>query len=1384
MERKLATAAARRSQERDRILNERRDIASSMPSTSTMEDDYPVTPDTPYEEGEQNMIDINDGEMIDMEVAENSGRDHAELGQIPRVHTPARIMELIKDRYKIIGQKELKAELFGGRVMDNRVIVQPLTDLLGQMIPGDVVSVLLQSIIKTLTVNMADNDLVGFCIHSPLLRQEIGIPLKRKDQLTPERILAIIEQILQSNDKFLLSDSFEIRVIHVRLPQGGRPKENCIPLDKFIRRKSRFVQITNDDNLCCARALVVAMAHAHRKQDPSTYSSIRRPKGGLQTRQATELYERVFGKDEKKRECGIPELQKFQEHLQPSGYQVVVYANMSDKGVIYKGEPADNMLKLFLHSGHFDVIVSLPAFLNKVYFCPTCFKGYDWKGTHSCINSCNKCKNNSECERDGDFHPCSKCRRFFKNTKCKDYHLQKGSRPSSRSICEQVYKCKCKQLIDTRITGTKKKHKCNEAYCERCKCSVLKRKHQCFIKPLPKLPNQKGKGSKIKGNKQKGESVDSKKDGKQKFIFFDFECRQDTDVGDNQHGCIFKHTPNLCVALRVCGECHDRPNEICGRCGIREHVFRGEGTLDKFCEWLLGVDENHKGVIAIAHNAKAYDTQFIQEFCHRNGITPKVLMNGSKILSLSLNEVKVIDSLSFLAMPLSSFPSTFQLDELKKGFFPHLFNTVENQGYEGPKLPPRESYDPDGMFEENRTEFNTWYAEHQNDRFNFQKELLEYCRSDVQILMEGCMAFRRLFMSVTKNVDPFQNITIAAACNTVFRTHFLQPDTIGLIPKHGYRSKDRHSLVALKWLKWVSHKEGITLQHAQNGGEYKICKYKVDGYHAESRTVYEFWGDIWHGCRKCYKKRDILVPGSTETVQDVYDNMRLKRNIIRKMGYTVVEMWECDFRKALKENEKMRKFVESIDMIEPINPRHSFYGGRTNSIKLYHKVQDNEKIRYVDVCSLYPYICKYAEYPICHPQIITENFKNIDDYFGIISCKVYPPRNLFHPVLPYRSEGKLLFPLCRTCVQNKQATPCKHTDDERALQSTWVTEEVKKAVELGYKVVKMYEVWHYTETSTYDRETQEGGLFSEYINLFLKVKQESSGWPVECRSDDEHLSPQTEEARETYLDKYREKEGVCLDSSKVKINKGLRAVGKICLNSFWGKFGQRNNLPQTVYFHEPEKFYSLITDPQNIVKSVNFPSEYVAQVHYVKGDEFVESLQNTNVVVAAFTTCWARLELYRYLEKLQKNVLYFDTDSIIYLKDDRVEDIPTGNFLGDMTDELEKEFGVGSYITELVALGPKNYSYKVFSKDQDNEVLGACKVRGITLNHRNAQLINFKSCAELVRGERRRSTVTNPHSIARTRINNVVTRTECKVHRMVYDKRVIINDFDTVPFGF
>ena len=146
------------------------------------------------------------------------------------------------------------------------------------------------------------------------------------------------------------------------------------------------------------------------------------------------------------------------------------------------------------------------------------------------------------------------------------------------------------------------------------------------------------------------------------------------------------------------------------------------------------------------------------------------------------------------------------------------------------------------------------------------------------------------------------------------------------------------------------------------------------------------------------------------------------------------------------------------------------------------------------MCSLYPWVMKYCPYPTGHPEVILKDFKDVHEYFGVIKCKILPPRCLYHPVLPVSVDKKLMFPLCYSCAKNRMVN-CIHSEIERSFVGTWVTEEVKKAIEKGYTILEIYEVCHYNEKALYDPHTQQGGLFSEYISTFQGYKQEASGWP-------------------------------------------------------------------------------------------------------------------------------------------------------------------------------------------------------------------------------------------------------------------------------------------------
>lgn len=364
-----------------------------------------------------------------------------------------------------------------------------------------------------------------------------------------------------------------------------------------------------------------------------------------------------------------------------------------------------------------------------------------------------------------------------------------------------------------------------------------------------------------------------------------------------------------------------------------------------------------------------------------------------------------------------------------------------------------------------------------------------------------------------------------------------------------------------------------------------------------------------------------------------------------------------------------------------------------------------------------------------------------------------------------------MFSLCRTCSENYQQTPCEHTDGERAFTGTWVTDEVKKALEKGYQLQKIYEIWNFTVVSQYDPTSKSGGIFTEYVNTFLKIKQEASGWPEWCT---------TEQEKQHYIHAYLEREGILLEYDKIQKNPGLRPLAKLMLNSFWGKFGQRSNLSQTTYISDPGEFFDMMTSDQQQIKNVRFVSGEAVQLDWVYNDNFISASTRTNVVIAAYTTAQARLKFYSYFEKLDRRAIYCDTDSIVFTSSPVEWEPKLGDYLGDLTDEVPD-----NSITSFVTGGPKNYAYQM-EKPNGDGLLSCCKVRGITLNFRNLIDINFETIENLVTGkyESNSVTVVDECKIRRNpTTGHIITTTEMKDYKIVFDKRVIGQMFHTYPYG-
>ncbi len=745
---------------------------------------------------------------------------------------------------------------------------------------------------------------------------------------------------------------------------------------------------------------------------------------------------------------------------------------------------------------------------------------------------------------------------------------------------------------------------------------------------------------------------------------------------------------------------------------------------------------------------------------HKLGVKPEIILNGQKILCLHACGLKFIDSLNYFNTSLAKLPRMFALREMSKGFFPHLFSTPENQNYIG-QMPDPRYYDPDGMSATQKLEFEEWYTK--QDHFDYQRDLLRYCISDVDILQRACGKFRADFLIQTQNIEPFlSGITIAAACNVVYRTLFLQHEQIPVIPTHGYHS-DLQSVEAWCWMDWLAMVKGMKVQHAFNGGEVVIEGYKIDGV-LENGEILEFHGCFWHGHEACYPNGDTINPVNGQSMEDLRHFTKYKCDKLRRKGYVVTEVWECEFHATLKSSKELSAYYAQYKKYSPLNPRDAFKGGRTNAIALYCEPSFGEQIQYVDFTSLYPYICKVGLFPLGHPEILYGKHIPLQIQ-GLMRCKVIPPSKLYHPVLPYTVREKLMFPLCATCAEENVQTNCTHSDDERALVGTWVTLELDKAVEMGYVIVERYVAWHYPNTTQYDPAPKQGGLWAECMNLWLKGKQQADGYPDWCK---------TEEDRTHYITEYHTKEGILLDHREIDKNESKRALCKLMMNSHWGKFGQNPSKCKISYISDPREYVQKMTDDGIEVTDLFYVNQEHIGLRWRSKSDFVEPLPNTNVVLAAYTTAQARLKLYSLLEKLDDRVLYMDTDSVIYLHRDGEWNPPLGPFLGELKDETK-----GIPITKFCSAGPKNYSYELSDGTQ------VCKIKGFRLNHRNSLKLNFDSMKQLVMtpSDRKVIRIQEPRKIVRIN-GNIYSRPQTKDYRLVYEKRIVTPTLKTFPFGW
>jgi len=1244
----------------------------------------------------------------------------------------------------------------------------------------------------------------------------ISTPIVRMRDFRPSLLLAAIQAAAQSGLSVDLSDNVRLDIRYMKVAsgksnRGGRHKYKRISSKMSIIQRRCIIEIVNTDNMCLPRAIAVGIAK--HKLDNCEASEV-----SERTTQYNRLKRKPFGRHHHQTEkarsycikarispeimCGPDELDKLEDALQviikivaADQFHSIVYDSMKK---IEKISENENRPIIFLYRTqnsetacyHYDLISNITSFYNSKNFCNYCNIPYNNK--HRCADVddwCYACSRRTcsyvdviETENENistlPKNRCKTCNVFFRNLECCSIH-------EKESACKLNYYCFiCKQLIKRKkvesthgmVLETNDEIIANH-WCGR-KCKVCQQNvnplHKCFLQKTPFKP---------KSNK---------------YLFLDFETSQEN----------MEHIPIYCHMMwSVVTVDEDENVSITWE----EKAFGlGEDVTEEVGEFLF--TEQFKNYTFVAHNMRGYDGCFLLRYLAQNGCKPGLILRAKKILALHVTtlQIRIIDSLNFLPMALAQFSKAFNLTTAK-GYFPHFFSKPEIFDYIG-EMPDEQMYGTATMKPSQYKEFNKWYQTQKklNVIFNFREEISFYCRQDVLLLQQGCWVFRELMLEITNGeCDAFQYLTLPGLCNAVYKKQFMPPNSIAAVPPNGYVGTQAFSTKSLEWLTFLELKIP-NIKHIGNciTGEVELASMRVDGFDQETKTVYEFYGCYYHACLKCFPNRNDLHPLFKQTFQHVYTLTKQREVRLRLLGYSIVKIWECEWNKKKETDVEIQRFIENNPhRLEALDPFKAFFGGRVETFNLLIR-NDGREIKYEDVNSLYPFINASKEYPLGHPVIICNNFGALesvtDRYFGFVYCKVKTPRNLHIPVLPgkYGGDTKLIFTLCKTCASTipRHTNYCQHSDEERSLIGIWFTEELKIAESKGYQIVEVYGVYHFLEKS--DK------LFADYIRAFYKIKILASG------------IPKTENVDE-YIKEVLERDHIDLHGEEFTDNPSLRSVSKLMLNSLWGKFGTRRLLPEATFCTGIDDLRKLFDDDLIEVSDViEVHENMVIAISKKKSTEFLELNNNANIFVAACTTAYARIELYKYLNSLEDRAVYVDTDCAFYISQPS-KDLPTGEYLGQLKNELDKD----DCILWFVSGGPKNYAY--ITKH------GICvfKIKGISLTITNLETFTFENMADIVayfatiddddvqpfvclksrelfkktltekrselliehrKNPLQPSGITIPGAISiynpfKIKIQNdwkLSTITEQKLYSCLYDKRMVMKDFTTLPFGY
>jgi len=825
--------------------------------------------------------------------------------------------------------------------------------------------------------------------------------------MTGDYIMNEIQRGIQSNSKYAemrIDTSMKISVAVVEYKE--KAKRGAEPNITGASGRGRTIQ--NQDNLCLARSLAVGFALAERdavaerlkidnverfledkKPNNIDYNAMHSAHTRYLQVKRREALQKKAAKAILKKANISPNLPSYTlDHLQliqdsvMGDFKITLFKFMPNPGeealvwpkedeVLPSGKPVDIAFRPARTAngpGHYDLCVNREQYIGRgKHCCPKC-NGFSSNGTvHRCQYKCVKCHSrNGQCQGN-DTMGCGLCGVDFPSSECFNNHVKINSRGTS--VCRQFKLHTCGKYFRV-STGC--------SYCGTPFCGVCKQRHPRSEPCYWKKPDEKEKTDLRKRQQDR------------RTVYFDIESRQAREDPASPSKFIYedRHTAAVICTSEACGKCKGdlNPNQPCGCDMDRVFMYPDDSDDDsnvakEFALWAI-TDKRKEEAIFISHFGGGYDMHFIYSIYVKMELTVDIISNGARIIQMRTKKGTLLDgtkiystwwrdSWAYMQLPLSAFPTTFDLGIGSKGIFPFLYIEKKNYHSKSKEFPALKYFAVNKLSAEEREKLIQWHQDktlkYRNDPrkfFDFNKKVVKYCKLDVLLTKKGCLKYIDIMESLT-SWNPFvQAVSIASFTLFVFRMNYLQNRFLVHLPEAGYDAHEHQSEEAEKYFFWLEKERDRQLVHYGRGPEHQIPygkrTYKVDCLDPQTNEIIEWHGCAFHGCRLCAPNRNEKHPLTNRTPdEDLFRTERKEadlRGFIGRDGqplYKYKAIWSHELPEMLKQNPAMAKFFKEFKFVGRLRPREALQGGRTGTLRLlWDQKKDGGVFYIVDVKSL------------------------------------------------------------------------------------------------------------------------------------------------------------------------------------------------------------------------------------------------------------------------------------------------------------------------------------------------------------------------------------------------------------------------------------------------